>query len=262
MQAGGDPRSAVMRPGEIVTDLGASLLTPVLNALLPPRCLRCGGGVDRPGALCAACWEQVDFIGPPMCSCCGFPFELAPAEGTRCGACERRAPAYDHARAVMAYDAGSRDLILGFKHADRTEGAPAYAAWMARAAADLLDTVDLIAPVPLHRWRLLRRRYNQAALLANGLAARTGLPSVPDLLIRKRNNPSQGHLSPEGRWRNVRGVFAPHPGRTARLAGKRVLLVDDVLTSGATVEACAKVLRRGGATGVDVVTLARVVRPR
>jgi ComF family protein len=256
----------MMHPHESVARrlgaFGRAVGTAVLNAVLPPRCLRCGTGVDRPGMLCAACWEQVNFLSPPMCVVCGYPFELAPAEGPVCGACMKRAPRYDRARAVMAYDDGSRDFILRFKHADRTEGAPAYAAWMARAGADILDDAEVIVPVPLHRWRLVKRRYNQAALLAHALGKRTGLPVLPDLLARRRNTRSQGHLSTEARWRNVRSVFRLSRGGAARLAGRRVLLVDDVMTSGATVESCARVLREGGASGVDVITLARVIRPR
>jgi ComF family protein len=185
-----------------------------------------------------------------------------PAETPYCGACLQRRPVYDRARAAMAYDEGSRDLVLGFKHADRTEGAPAYAAWMARAAADLLDETDVIVPVPLHRWRLLRRRYNQAALLANALGKRERVPVAPDALVRKRNTPSQGAMTTDGRWRNVRGVFALRPAARRHIADRRVLLVDDVMTTGATLEACARTLKKAGAAGVDVVTLARVVRPR
>jgi ComF family protein len=197
-----------------------------------------------------------------MCQGCGYPFELMPAETPYCGACLQRRPVYDRARAAMAYDEGCRDLVLGFKHADRTEGAPAYAAWMARAAADLLDETDVIVPVPLHRWRLLRRRYNQAALLANALGKRERVPVAPDALVRKRNTPSQGAMTTDGRWRNVRGVFALRPAARRHIADRRVLLVDDVMTTGATLEACARTLKKAGAAGVDVVTLARVVRPR
>ena len=236
----------------------------VLNALLPPRCLRCGTGTDRPGALCGACWEKVRFLAPPWCERCGFPFELPLPGETVCAACLARSPRFDRARAVMAYDDGSRDLVLGFKHADRTEGAPAYAAWMARAGADLLADADLIAPIPLHWQRLLRRRYNQAALLARELGRRESGTAVvvPDLLRRRRATPSQGYLSPAARWRNVRGAFEVTPRHAARVAGARVLLIDDVLTTGATVETCARRLFAAGAAGVDVLILARIVRER
>ncbi len=233
-----------------------------LDALLPPRCLACRRPVATLGALCAGCWEGVEFVAPPFCVCCGFPFAFDPGAGALCGACSRAPPAFDRARSVMRYDAASRGLVLGFKHGDRTDGAPAYAAWLARAGAELLETAALIAPVPLHRIRLFTRRYNQAALLCHALGRESGLPVVPDLLLRRRNSPSQGRLSAAARRRNVAGAFAVTPARRARLEGRRVLLVDDVMTPGATVSACAKALRRGGAAAVDVLVLARVVRPQ
>jgi ComF family protein len=163
---------------------------------------------------------------------------------------------------VLRYDDASRDLVLAFKHADRTDGAPAYGAWLARAGADLVADADAIAPVPLHWTRLFSRRYNQAALLALALGTHAGLPVVPDLLIRRRRTPSQGRMSATGRARNVAGAFSLNARRLAFLEGRRILLIDDVLTTGATVESCARVLLRGGAAAVDVLTLARVVRPQ
>jgi ComF family protein len=233
-----------------------------LNALLPPRCLACGGAVERPGALCPVCWEAVDFLGPPLCAGCGYPFEFDLGDGALCGACVREAPDFDRARAVMRYDELSKRLLIGFKHADRTEGAPAYGAWLARAGAELLAEADLIAPVPLHWLRLFSRRYNQAALLAQALGRRAERPVVQDLLQRRRHTPPQGRLSAPARRRNVAGAFAVRPAHKDRLQGRRVLLVDDVMTTGATAAACARVLRRGGAGAVDVLVLARVIRPQ
>lgn len=242
-----------------------------LDALLPPQCLSCAELVSEPGALCAACWSNLRFIAAPHCRICGWPFETdrqtseatgeAPPGDVVCGACLREPPPFDRARAVLAYDDASRGLILGFKHADRTHGAPAFARWMARAGAELLLTADVVAPVPLHWSRLLMRRYNQAALLANGVAASAGKRSVPDLLVRRRRTPPQGKLSRAERLRNVAGAFAVRPSRLADVRGRRIVLVDDVLTTGATVGACAAVLRRAGAASIDVVSLARVVRP-
>ncbi len=160
----------------------------------------------------------------------------------------------------MRYDQSSRALVLGFKYADRTEGAAGYGTWLARAGAGLVAEADLIAPVPLHWLRLFNRRFNQAALLAQALGRGAGVPVVADLLLRRRHTPSQGRLSPAQRRRNVAGAFAVKPARKALLEGRRVLLVDDVLTTGATVSACARTLRRGGAGAVDVLVLARVVR--
>jgi ComF family protein len=232
----------------------------VLDALLPPRCLGCGGSVEQQGTLCTDCWLGIEFLAPPCCACCGLPFEYDLAPDALCGACAAQPPAYERARAVMRYGDVSKRLLLGFKHADRTDGAPAYGAWLARSGAELIDRADVIAPVPLHRIRLFNRRYNQSALLAAAVARASGLPVVPDLLLRRRNTPSQGRLSISQRWRNVTGAFAVNPARRAALEGARVLLIDDVMTTGATVEICSRTLRRGGARAVDVLVLARVVR--
>lgn len=237
----------------------------VLDALLPPRCLACGMIVDAPGALCLPCWNKAQFIAAPQCDRCGLPFELADEQAgpvITCGACIAEPPRFDRARAAMRYDEAARGLVLKFKHADATHAAPGYAAWMIRAGADLLDTCDLIAPVPLHRWRLLWRRYNQAALLALAIGRIAGKPVLADLLVRRRATPSQGRMGRNQRFQNVAGAFALRPAHAERIRGRRVLLVDDVMTTGATVAECAKVLRRAGAQAVDVLTLARVIRPQ
>lgn len=162
---------------------------------------------------------------------------------------------------MFAYDAESRGPVLAFKHADRIDAAPAFVRMLIQAAGDLLADDPLIVPVPLHRSRLLMRRYNQAGVLANALAKQTGLACVPDLLVRRRRTPSQGGLGASARRRNVRGAFAVRDGRDSALRDRRVLLIDDVMTTGATVEACARPLLRAGARAVDVLTLARVIGP-
>jgi ComF family protein len=232
----------------------------VLDVVLPPRCLKCGTTVDAVGALCADCWPAIAFLASPQCAACGLPFEFDLGPDALCGACAGERPAFERARAAFRYDEGSKDLILRFKHADRTDSSPAFARWMARAGAALLTDADLIAPVPLHWLRLFMRRYNQAALLASALGDLAGKPAVNDLLLRRRRTPSQGGLGALARRRNVAGAFAVDSRRRMLLQDKRVLLVDDVLTTGATVSACASVLLRAGAGAVDVLTLARVVR--
>ncbi|MQA66376.1 MAG: ComF family protein [Alphaproteobacteria bacterium] len=233
-----------------------------LDLVLPAQCLACSAIVGGEAALCAPCFARMRFLSAPLCAACGYPFELGAASVQNlCGACTRRRPAFNRARAVFAYDEASRGLVIGFKHADRTHGAPAFARWLARAGAELLPDCDVIAPVPLHRWRLWTRRYNQSALLAFALARFSGRPCVPDLLLRTRATPSQGRLGRLARMRNVRRAFAVPPRRAAVLAGQRVLLVDDVYTTGATVEEAARTLLASGARAVDVLTLARVVRP-
>lgn len=234
----------------------------VLDLLLPPQCLNCGEPVAAPGTLCPECWPQLQFLAPPHCAACGFPFEFAYDDESLCLACIRTSPTFDRARSVMRYDDVSRNMILRFKHADQTEGAPAYGRWLARAGAELTADADVIVPIPLHWTRLFARRYNQSALLALALGRLTRRKVAPDLLVRRRRTPSQGGLSATARDRNVRGAFAIANGRGPEVSDRRVLLVDDVFTTGATVGECARVLRRAGAAGVDVVTLARVVRPQ
>ncbi|MBB6253424.1 ComF family protein [Nitrospirillum iridis] len=230
----------------------------LLDLVLPPRCLGCGEAVAAAGTLCGACWRGISFITAPQCAGCGRPFPHDMGADALCAVCVAAPLPFARLRAAVLYDDASRPLILGFKHGDRTEAAPLLAGWMARAGAELLADADIIAPVPLHRWRLFARRYNQAALLALRLGRLTGVTAVPDLLARRRRTPSQGTLSREGRARNVAGAFALRPGRDVR--GLRVVLVDDVYTTGSTAAECARVLSRAGAARVDVLALARVLR--
>lgn len=240
-----------------------SIARSLLDALLPPLCLGCGEIVSETGALCPSCWARQAFLGPPHCARCAYPFPADSDAGpdALCGDCLAHPPRYRRARAVLAYDQPSRALVLPFKHGDRTDMAAAYADWMARAGAELLAETDLIAPVPLHWRRLFTRRYNQAALLARGVARKSGKTLAPDLLTRVRWTGSQAGLKAGERRANVRRAFGVHRRWAGRLAGKSVLLIDDVLTTGATVEACTLALRRAGASHVDVLTLARVIRP-
>jgi len=237
----------------------------VFDRLLPRRCLSCASVVPDDGApVCSQCWGELSFIMAPQCARCGVPFEQmlpwnAGAE-ILCGACMVQPPPFERARAIWRYDEASRRLILPFKHADATDAAPLLAEWLVRTAPDLLADADVIVPVPLHRSRLWRRRYNQAALLAWALGRWRGQPVCPDALVRTRATLPQGGLGRLARLRNVRGAFQLHPGRREQVRGQRVLLIDDVHTTGATLNECSRVLRRAGATAVDVLTLARAVR--
>ena len=230
----------------------------LLDLVLPPRCIACGEEVEAVNALCAACWRKITFLGEPCCARCGLPFAHELGDGALCGACAEGPPAYDRARSALRYDDGSRKLILAFKHGDRLHGAPAFGDWMRRAGARLLADADLLMPVPLHWTRLFSRRYNQSSLLAHAVHRAGGPPVAPDWLIRKRRTVSQGEFGPEGRQRNVRSAFALKPGKSVQ--GRKIVLVDDVLTTGATVEECARVLKRAGADRVDALALARSLR--
>ena len=238
--------------------------TALLDALLPPVCLTCDSPVEAQGALCGGCWRGLHLLTAPFCLRCGVPFLHAGQAGAGglCPSCRERPPPYEAARAAFRYDEGARRLILPFKHADRIELAGPLAARMARAGAELLARADLLVAVPLHWRRLASRRYNQAALLARRLAAGARLPCIPDLLRRPRATGSLDHLGAAERAVVLAGAFAVAPRAAGRITGRRVLLVDDVMTSGATAEACARVLLAAGAGAVDVLAAARVPDPR
>jgi ComF family protein len=230
----------------------------LVDGVLPPRCLACGDIVGEPHSLCGRCWAGMTFFGPPWCALCGLPFPHPMAEDAVCGACAARRPHWDRARAVLRYDKNSRRLVLALKHGDQTHLAAAFGRWMQRAGADVLAGAELLLPVPLHWTRLFSRRFNQAALLAQAIHAEGGPPVAADWLVRRRRTPSQGRLGPLARQRNVAAAFALRPGRTVE--GRRVVVIDDVLTTGATAAECARVLRRAGAAYVGVLTLARALR--
>jgi ComF family protein len=241
---------------------GKRVLHAALDLLYPPLCLVCRTPVGAAPGLCAACWQRISFIDGPVCGCCGLPFEIDPGTDSRCAACLAQPPAFDRARSAMRYDDGSRDAILAFKRADRLEFANLFALWLKRAGQSLLDEADLIVPVPLHPMRLWSRRYNQSAVLAQRLRRLAAKPVDPLVLVRTRATPSQGKMpSAKARRRNVQGAFKVPARKRPAIAGRKILIVDDVLTTGATIEACARTLKRAGAAEVFVLTLARVARP-
>lgn len=215
--------------------------------------------VGEHGSLCGECWSGVDFISAPMCRRCGMPFELDIGEAGECMPCLQTPPPFTAARAVFRYEGDSRRLITGYKYYDRTLATPMFARWLARAGADQLAMADVIVPVPLHPWRLLQRRYNQSALLARALGRLCGKAVWVDGLKRTRYTPQQAGLTREQRLENVKDAFAAPPKRAAQLAGKSVVLVDDVLTTGATLNACTQALLNAGAREVYVLVLARTV---
>ena len=242
--------SAGLKPGPRVRGAWRG----ALDLVFPPQAL--DGGAALAGGLSAQAWSRIHFLDGPVCDGCGAPFEYD--IGSRCAACLGKPRAFDAARAACLYDEVSRDPILKLKHADRLDLAPLFARWLSRAAQSLIDEADAIAPVPLHPGRLLSRRYNQAAEIARPLARMTELAYLPDALVRRRATDTQGGKSGVGRKRNVAGAFEV-PGRRAwRVAGKRILLIDDVMTTGATAEGCARALKAAGALRVDVAVVARV----
>jgi len=229
----------------------------VLDLLFPPQSLDEG---PRPLAtgLTAHGWSQISFLDDPVCDGCGTPFEFPLGVGVRCAPCMAKPRAFHRARAACLYDDAARGPILQLKHADRTDLAPLFARWISRSARDLLSQADAIVPVPLHPTRLLTRRYNQAAEIARPLNRLTGVTYLPDALIRVRATETQGGKSGSGRRRNVAAAFKVPASRAKQVAGRRILLIDDVMTTGATVEGCARALLKAGAACVDVAVVARV----
>jgi ComF family protein len=228
----------------------------LLDLILPPRALDHGGAMQSQG-LSAEAWSRIRFLEAPVCDGCGAPFEHDLGEGVRCPACSTRPRVFARARAACLYDDASRDLILQLKHADRTDLAGLLSTWISRAAGALIEDADLLAPVPMRPWRLLRRRYNQAAELARPLARRWRKPYAPGVLKRVKGD-TQAGKSATGRRRAVAGAFQVPERAVRTVEGRRVLLVDDVMTTGATAEACARALLRAGARAVDVAVVARV----
>ncbi|MCV0394067.1 MAG: ComF family protein [Rhizobiaceae bacterium] len=231
----------------------------VRRAMFPPLCLGCRRMTARPGTMCARCWAKLAFVERPWCAVTGLPFDHDHGEGFVSAGAIADPPPYDRARAALVYAGLARRLAQDLKYNDRTDLAPWMAGWMARAGAEFLGEVDLIVPVPLHRWRFLGRRFNQSAELARHLAPRFDVPCRPDVVVRTRRTRQQVGLGIRARQDNVRGAFHVPDAMRPRVKGKRVLLVDDVLTTGATVSALARTLRRAGAAGIDVLTFARVV---
>ncbi len=227
------------------------------DAVWPPHCPIAHTRVAAHGDLSADAWRALTFLSAPWCDLCGRPFETATPDGALCGGCQAARPAFDHARAALAYDDASRPLVLGFKRGDRQDLSPRFAQWMARAGGVWLDDADVITPTPLHYRRLVARRFNQAAELARALAHRLARPYEPDLLVRVRATRSQGGLSAYQRRRNVAGAFRVNRRGRARLESANIVLIDDVVTTGATAEACARALKAAGAARVDVLALAR-----
>ena len=257
------------RPRGLIASACRYVARSLADIVVPPVCLACQIPLARHHDVCGTCWRDIRFIRSPLCDRLGLPMPFGSSEGpgeepgqamVSAGAVADP-PAYGRARAVAAFDGVMRDLIHGFKYADRHDACRLFGTWLVSAGAPLFPGVTMIVPVPLARGRLLRRQFNQAAILAQETSRLTGLAYVPDSLVRVRATRSQVGLSRTERRQNVRGSFAISPRHRLPLKGASVLLVDDVITTGATVDACARVLLAAGAARVDVLALALVVEP-
>ncbi|MGF1474733.1 MAG: double zinc ribbon domain-containing protein [Geminicoccaceae bacterium] len=232
-----------------------------LDLVLPPRCHGCGSVLYGDDGLCGDCWGRLTFIAPPFCRICGFPLPGSSVDQPLCAGCAAKPPVFDRARAALRYDNASRHYILRFKNQGRLAVQGLFARWLHHAGTEILAETDVIVPVPLHRWKLFRRGFNQAALLAQRLASRTGHPVEVNAFRRIQATQSQKGLGGNQRLTNITAqAFGVAPERPASFLDQRVLLIDDVLTTGATASACANALKRAGALSVDVLSLARVVR--
>jgi ComF family protein len=236
------------------------LLRLAVDVIYPPRCPSCQAYVTAAGNFCTECFQKLRMIEAPMCACCGIPFVIAVEENTRCPECLDVPPAFDMARAAMVYDAVSAPLVSALKFHDQWAYLARYVALMLRAGKPVLEGADLLVPVPLHWRRLLRRKFNQSALLAYGLAGETGIVCTPELLQRTVYTKPQMRMTRQERLKNVKHAFAVPEAAEKMLRNKMVVLVDDVVTTGATANACATALKRAGAKEVRVLALARTMK--
>ncbi|MBA4763213.1 ComF family protein [Sphingomonas sp.] len=231
-------------------------LLDLIGLALPPRCPGCGDVVDADHRFCAACWSGMRLIAPPWCASCNLPFEHDRGDAAQCGTCLADPPVHDGVRAAVAYGPAARTLALRLKYGGRTGFAVTAARLMTRL---MPDDAELLIPVPLHRWRIWGRGFNQALLIARALGTASDIPVAPDLLRRVKATPVLRGLGPRGRAKAVAGAFALAPGAKEAVRGKAIVLVDDVHTSGATTTACVRLLKRAGAAKVTILCWARVI---
>jgi len=242
--------------------LARPLVMPLLDYALPPRCPACGEITSTPDAFCAACWQTIDFIGAPLCDTCGVELPaIATGEPIQCGACLADPPPFARARAVMRYGDVGRTIAHRLKYGRRVTLARVMAAQMQRLLSVAQPEGACLVPVPLHRWRIWSRGFNQAALIARHLSRLSDVPVEADLLRRTVNTPPLHALGARQRERTMRCAIALRPGAPSRLAGRTVILIDDIWTTGATASSCARLLMKGGAARVEVLCWTRVSRP-
>ncbi|MCE3255648.1 MAG: utilization protein GntX [Rickettsiaceae bacterium] len=235
-----------------------SLFRRFLAVIFPKSCLICNKIIDG-GSFCVEDWNKLYFLQKPACDICFHPFEFEVEDQIICGKCSKEKPEYFKALSVLNYDENSKILVTKFKYFDQTYLAKYFANLMFKQAMEILQEIDFIAPVPLHKFRIIRRKYNQAALLAKHFAELSGKKLISDLLVRTENNAQQTTLNQKTRRRNVAGIFKTKKKYLKQIKDKNILLIDDVITTGATCESCCKELKRSGAKRIYVLTLAKTV---
>lgn len=246
--------------------LGHHILKWGLDLILPPRCPVNGDIVSHVGAISPRAWRELTFIAPPYCTCCGVPFAVditvdqAEPSDFLCAVCLASPRPFDQAKSLLVYNDGSRKMVLAFKHGDALHLHTTLAPLLAKTGQEFLTPDAIIIPVPLHWMRMVKRRYNQAAILGIEIAKLSGVACWPAAIIRTRHTPPQGHKSAKDRHQNVSGAFDINPSYTGKLSGRDIVLIDDVFTTGATLEECSKVLKAAGAQSVNVLTVARAVK--
>ena len=246
--------------------LGHHILKWGLDLILPPRCPVNGDIVSHVGAISPRAWRELTFVAPPACTCCGVPFAVdiavdhAEPTDFLCAVCLVHPRPFDQGKSLLVYNDGSRKMVLAFKHGDALHLHTTLAPLLAKTGQEFLTPDAIIIPVPLHWMRMVKRRYNQAAILGIEIAKLSGVTCWPAAIIRTRHTPPQGHKSAKDRHQNVSGAFDINPSYAGKLSGRDIVLIDDVFTTGATLEECAKVLKAAGAKSVNVLTVARAVK--
>lgn len=237
-----------------------------VNLVLPPRCPINGNIVDSVGAISPEAWKNLTFVSDPHCRCCGIPFAVEShlnsdfASDFLCGQCIAIPRHFDKAKSLFVYDEGCRKMILAFKHGDALHLHTTLAPLLANLGKDFINPDSILVPIPLHWRRLVGRRYNQSAILAQAMSRISGLPYWADLLMRVRHTPPQGHKSAKDRQQNVAGAFEINFNHKDKIKDKHIVLIDDVFTTGATLDECSKVLKSSGVASVNILTVARVVK--
>lgn len=237
-----------------------------IDLILPPRCPVNGNIVDSVGAISATAWKNLTFISDPYCKCCGLPFAIDGLTNTAhetdflCATCLSLTRSFDRAKSLFVYNDGCRSMILAFKHGDALHLHTTLSPLLWQLGRDFLTPDSILIPVPLHWARLVKRRYNQAAILANEISKLSHVTCWPDALIRTRHTPPQGHKTAKDRYQNVAGAFQLRPSYAQKITDKNIVLIDDVFTTGATLEECARTLKSNGAKSVNILTVARAVK--